>query len=118
MDTSDYPSLPNLNQLNARLAVSNRRVEALVDAQLDDIERMFSAVTREDWVDVHALSRRIAAANAETVGREVVREARFVVHEMSYQTHTAEQLKSPTRLSQLLTACRSVRKNITSSTSR
>ena len=44
MDTDRYPSLPDLAQIHARLSANSRRVEAVVDTQLQGIERLLSAI--------------------------------------------------------------------------
>lgn len=108
MDTSDYPSLPKLNQIHARLAANSRRVEAVVDSQMDGIERLFSATTSEDWDAVAEASRYLAALSPEQVGSDVVREARYVFDELS---HSSAHTQQPKHLVQLLSACRLARKN-------
>jgi len=107
MDTSEYPSLPNLSQLHARLAANSRHVEAVVDSQLDGIERLFSATTAEDWSAVAEVSRYLAKQNPDRVGPDVIREARYVFDELS---HAADGTKQPKHLSSLLAACREARR--------
>ena len=113
MDTSDFPSLPNLNQLHARLAANSRHVEAVIDSQLDGIERLFSATTAEDWSAVAEASRYLAELNPDRVGPDVIREARHVVDELSREElgHTSEGAKQPKHLASLLAACRLARKS-------
>ncbi|MEM8946703.1 MAG: hypothetical protein AAGD11_16135 [Planctomycetota bacterium] len=111
MDTSDYPSLPDLGQLNARLATNSRRVEAVIDSQIDSIELLLSAATAEDWQSVARISRYLADTKADLVGLEVVREAQHVFDEVSQRVEDGPQ---PVRLPNLLAACRTVRKNWTS----
>ena len=73
MDTSEYPSLPNLHQLHVRLAANSLHVEAVIDSQLDGIERLFSASTAQDWPAVAEASRLLAEAKPTQVGPEVIR---------------------------------------------
>ncbi len=117
MDTSDLnsttkPSLPNLNQLHARLAANSRHVEAVIDSQLDGIERLFSATTAEDWSAVAEASRYLAGLKPERVGPDVIREARYVLDELSREehSHVAAGTKQPKHLASLLAACRLARK--------
>ena len=49
MDTSDYPSMPNMAQLFARLAANNRHVLGVVDDQLNSTQRLFDATIARDW---------------------------------------------------------------------
>ena len=65
MDTSDYPSSAQ-SEPDARASGANdaRRVEAVIDSQLDSIERLLSAVIAEDWTAVAAASRDLAALTA------------------------------------------------------
>ncbi|NOZ40563.1 MAG: hypothetical protein GXP24_10095 [Planctomycetes bacterium] len=107
MDTSDYPSLPKLNQLHARLAANSRHVGAVIDSQLDGIERLFSATTAEDWAAVAEASRYLAELKPDRVGPDVIREARYVFDELS---HNSAGSKQPKHLASLLSACRLARK--------
>ncbi len=107
MDTSEYPSLPNLNRLHARLAANSRHVEAVIDSQLDGIERLFSAATAEDWSAVAEASRYLSCLKPGRVGIEVIREARYVFDELR---HEAGETKQPKHLQKLLAACRVARK--------
>ena len=106
MDTTNYPSLPNLARIHARLAADARRVEQIVDRQLDVIERLFHATIAEDWIGVASATRVLADLSPEEVGPEVVDEARKVYEEL---VHDATGLKHPKHLSGLLEACRAVR---------
>ncbi|NOZ40910.1 MAG: hypothetical protein GXP24_11890 [Planctomycetes bacterium] len=113
MDTSDYPSLPNLSQLHARLAANSRHVEAVIDSQLDGIERLFSATTAQDWQAVAKASHYLAELQSDQVGPDVVREARHVFEELSHAADGAKQPKhkQPKHLASLLAACRNARKS-------
>lgn len=109
MDTNDYPSLPNLAQLHARLASNNRRVEALVDAQLDGIERLFSATVAEDWEAVAQASRFLATLRPDQVSPEVIRQARQVAEELG----RCGPARPPRQLGHLLAACREAKQRKT-----
>ncbi|QEG36832.1 hypothetical protein [Bythopirellula goksoeyrii] len=106
MDTTDYPSLPNLARMHSRLAVDSRRVNDIVDAQLDAIERLFHATTAEDWQGIALASKMLSELTPEEVGPEVVLEAKLVYEEM---THSASEMRRPKHLGRLLDACRAVR---------
>ncbi len=105
MDTTDYPSLPNLARMHSRLAADSRRVESVVDAHLDAIERLFYATTAEDWSGVAQASKLLSELSLDKVGPEVVREAKLVYEEMK---HSASEMRQPKHLAQLLAACRAV----------
>ena len=109
MDASDYPSLPNLSQLHARLSANSRRVEEIVDAQMSGIERLLSATIAEDWDAVAQATRYLAKQNPDDVGSEVIREARSVCEELSREPHL---VKKPRQLANLLAACRAARKEV------
>ncbi len=106
MDTTDYPSLPILSRLHARLATDSRRVEQIVDCQLDIIERLFHATIAEDWVGVASATRILANLNPSEIGAEVISEARKLYQELS---HEAVGVKHPKHLPGLLEACRAAR---------
>jgi hypothetical protein len=106
MDTTDYPSLPNLARMNARLATDCRRVEQIVDGQLDVIEQLFQATAAEDWIGVAKATRVLANLNPEQVGADVVAEARKVNDELA---RSNSGLTQPKHLANLLTACRASR---------
>jgi hypothetical protein len=107
MDTSDYPSLPNLAQMHARLAVDNGRVESMIDAQLDGIERLFVATTAEDWGAVAEVTRQLAEMKPEEISAEVIQNARQLCQELGKMKK--KPLKAPKHLANLLAACRAVR---------
>ena len=107
MDTSDYPSLPKLNQLHARLAANSRHIEAVIDSQIDVIERLFSASTAGDWRAVAEASCYLAQLQPDQVGPDIIREARHVFEELG---HAPTGPKQPRHLGPLLAACRAVRK--------
>ena len=109
MDSSEYPSLPELSQIHARLSANSRRVEAVVDAQLQGIERLLSATIAEDWEAVAEATRYLADQNPEDVGSEIIREARTVYEEMSQAPHATQK---PKHLVNLLAACRAARKKV------
>jgi hypothetical protein len=106
MDTTDYPSLPNLARMNARLAIDARRVEQVVEQQLDFIERLFQATIAEDWLGVASVTRILANLRPEEASPEVIDEARKLYQEL---IHDATGLKHPKHLTGLLEACRAVR---------
>jgi len=112
MDTSEYPSLPDLSQIHARLAANSRRVESVVDSQLDGIERLFSATTAEDWAAVADASRVLADMTLDQVSSEVICEAQQVFEELC---HSPTPTRQPKHLASLLNACRAIRKNWSSS---
>ncbi len=60
MDTTDYPSLAQLSRLNAQLAVHCARVDAIINGQLDVVERLFRAATDRDWDAVARASQDLA----------------------------------------------------------
>ena len=107
MDTDEYPSLPNLQQMHARLAANSRRVASVISSQLDGIERLFTATTTQDWKTVAEVSRLLAEAPPEVVGQDVVREARQVFEELR---HAPDGAKQPKHLSSLLAACREAKR--------
>ena len=107
MDTSDYPSLPNLAQAHARLAADNLRVESLIDAQLDSIERLFVATTADDWQAIAEATRHLAEMSPEEMGEDVIQTARQLSQELN--NSKSKPLKAPKHLDNLLAACRAAR---------
>jgi len=106
MDTNEYPSLPNLSQIHSRLASQSRRVEAVVNSQLDGIERLFSASMAEDWEGVAEASKYLANLEPDQIDSNVIRTAR----QLSQEIGSASNIKKPKHLASLLEACRAVRK--------
>lgn len=107
MDTHEYPSLPHLAQAHARLAAQSRRVEQIVDAHLDGIERLFHATTSGDWEAIALASRFLAKQDPAHLGEEVIRQARQVCDELA---HARSRTRPPKHLASLLAACRSARR--------
>lgn len=56
--------LPNLAQLNARLAADNQRVNMWVDGLVERIDKVVDATLRSDWMEVQRLSLFIARSSA------------------------------------------------------
>lgn len=106
METDDYPSLPQLAHLHARLAVNSRRVEAVVNAQLDAVERFLSATTAEDWEAVAQATRYLANLTPDQIHIDVIHEARRLCEELS---RTSSGIKRPKHLARLLAACRAAK---------
>lgn len=107
MDTDELPSLPNLAKMHAQLAVNSRRVEAVVDARLDGIERLFSATTSEDWDAVVKATRFLANLDPSEIDANVLHTAQQLCKEIG---RGKEKMKRPKHLSTLLEACRAVKK--------
>ena len=108
MDTSEYPSLSNLAQAHARLAAQSRRVEQLVDAHLDGIERLFSAAIAGDWEAIAMASRYLAKQDPAHLGEEIARQARLLCEELA---RARSRTRPPKHLATLLAACRSMRQS-------
>jgi hypothetical protein len=102
MDTSNYPSLPNISQLFARLAINNRRVLDVVDGQLNNIERLFDATIAQDWILVEKVSRYLVE---HTNDQGLKRTARKVCNEFN---HGPPGPNGPQHLAQLLAECRTL----------
>ncbi len=107
MDTDELPSLPNLAKMHAQLAVNSRRVEAVVDARLDGIERLFSATTSEDWEAVAKATKFLASLDPAEIDANVLRTAQQLCEEIG---RGEKKMKRPKHLSTLLEACHAVRK--------
>ena len=103
MDTSDYPSLGFLARLNAQILVHNQAVACMVDAQLDDIERLFRAATQRDWAAVLKLGEQLASVLEDRADKPVVRTVRKVCNALRSDPSGA---KAARHLPELLAACR------------
>lgn len=105
MDATEYPSLGRLALFNAQLAAHNRQVERIVDAQLDETERLFRAVAQRDWDAVLRLSEQLAGrprpqAQAD---KAVVKAARKAFTSLQRDPSGA---RSARQVGELLNACR------------
>jgi hypothetical protein len=78
MDTTDYPSLGRLALFTAQLRTHSEQVATVVDAQLDDIERLFRAASDRDWDAVLRLSEVLVSQCPDPADKAVVRSARKV----------------------------------------
>lgn len=103
MDLSEYPSLSRLAVFSAKLASQNRQVEAVVDAQLDEVERLFRAVSERDWDAVLRLSEQLAGQPKDRADKAVVRSARKVCDALVRDPSGAKARRG---LDALLDACR------------
>ncbi len=105
MDATDYPSLARLAFFNAQLALHNRQVESVVDAQLDEVERLFRAAAQRDWDAVLRLSEQLAGQPApkDRADKAVVRSARKVFAALK---RDPSGVKATVKLGELLMACR------------
>lgn len=109
MDTNEYPSLPNLSQIHARLSANSRRVEEIVDSQINGIERLLNATIAEDWEAVTEATRYLASQRPNEVSAELIEQARRVFEELNQAPHGT---KKPKHLANLLSACRNERKKL------
>lgn len=57
-------TLPDISQLNARLAADNHRVNQWVDGLVERIDKIVDATMRSDWMEVKRLSDFIARSSA------------------------------------------------------
>ena len=111
MDTTDYPSLPNLARMHSRLAADARRVEQLVaSAEFDAIERLFLATTVEDWSGVALACQLLAQLSPTEISPEVFSQAQAVSQELATTTQ-----RTPPHLPHLLAACHAFRTKTRSS---
>ncbi len=108
MDATDYPSLGRLALFNAQLAAANGRVERLVDAQLDETERLFRAVADRDWDAVLRLSEQLAERlqSKDPVEKAVVRAARKARASLA---RDPSGVKATRQVGELLNACRAAK---------
>jgi hypothetical protein len=112
MDSTEYPSLGRLAVLNAQLARQSRAVEAVVDGQLDHVERLFRAAAARDWDAVLQISELLIAevqSGGEFQGsddRGIVRSARELCDVLR---RDASAPNVSTQLAELLSACRSAK---------
>jgi hypothetical protein len=106
VDTSEYPSLGRLARLNAQLAVQAARVEAVVAAQLDHIERLFRAATNHDWEAVGRVSRELASQPINADNSSLVQSAGKVCEALRMDPSGA---KAGRPLARLLDACRTIK---------
>jgi hypothetical protein len=103
MDTSDLPALGRLAVMSAQLGAQNRRVAAAVDAQLDEVERLFRAAAEGDWESMLQLSERLASREADSTVKLVVRAARKACEALGRDPSCKTASR---RVCELLTACR------------
>jgi hypothetical protein len=76
MDTSDYPSLGRLAMFSAQLSAQNQRAAAVVDGQLDEVERLFRAAAAGDWQSLLNLSEQLVVQLTDAADQPLVRKAR------------------------------------------
>lgn len=107
MDRNSYPSLQSLAQTHARLAANARRVEEIIDSQLDGIERLFTAATTGDWEAIAQASRYLAKQDPAHIDVEIIRQARKLCDELA---HARSKKCGPKHLATLIDACRNVRR--------
>ncbi|MBX3435302.1 MAG: hypothetical protein KF847_18440 [Pirellulales bacterium] len=106
MNSAEYPSLPSLAGCHAQLAADAMRVEQLVDAHLDEVERLFRAAAAGDWDAVAKLARQLAARPADPEQAEVVVAAKALARDFRRDRPTRA---AEAHLNQLLQACRSLK---------
>ena len=107
MDTSDYPSLPNLTLMHVRLAANSRRVQEVVDGQLCSLERLLKATANENWPLVEEVSQVLAHLPPKGEDGNLVLTARKVVDELQEGTPGPH---GPAHLAKLLAECRAAQR--------
>jgi hypothetical protein len=106
VDMHDYPSLGRLARLSAQLAAQSARVTAIVDAQLDQVERLFRASIGPDWQQIARTVEQLAEQPRSSVNTAVIRSAKKVRDALRADPTGAKAGRS---LTALLNACRSAR---------
>ena len=102
MEQSDYPSLPRLNALNARLARQCRQVGRAVDRLLDPVEQLFVAATQEDCAAAVSAIAALTKLPQDDGNRPLIEAA--VAAEQAFRTDQPQTIRQ--RLSVLLAECR------------
>lgn len=108
MDLNDYPSLGRLARLSAQLAAQSARVTAIVDAQLDQVERLFRAAVKPDWQEIARAAGELAEQPRSSENSTVIRSAKKVCDALRADPTGAKAVRS---LGKLLDACRSAKRS-------
>lgn len=106
MDMHDYPSLGRLARLSAQLATQSARVTAIVDAQLDEVERLFRAAVKPDWHEVASAVQHLASQPRSPENAALIRSAAKVRDALRTDPTGAKAARS---LAKLLDACRATK---------
>lgn len=106
MDTTDYPSLAQLSRLNAQLAMHCTRVDAVINGQLDVVERLFRAATDHDWEAVARASQDLALQPVNGENSAVVQTAWRVCEALRRDPSGG---RAASKLAALLSACRATK---------
>lgn len=109
MDATDYPSLGRLARMNAQLAAQSARVQAIVAAQLDEVERLFRAATNHDWEGVARASQELANKSPSGDNTALIRSASKVCEALR-RDPTGTKAAQP--LAKLLTLCRTAKQKL------
>jgi hypothetical protein len=104
----DYPSLGRLATLSAQLAAQSARVTAIVDGQLDQVERLFRAAVKPDWQEVASAARELASQARSPENAAVVRTAAKVRDALRTDPTGAKAMRS---LAKLLDVCRAAKQS-------
>jgi hypothetical protein len=102
----DYPSLGRLAGLSAQLAAQAARVTAIVDNQLDQVERLFRAAVKPDWTEVASVAQQLASQARSPENAAVIRSAAKVRDALRTDPTGAKAARS---LAKLLDACRAAK---------
>jgi hypothetical protein len=103
----DYPSLGRLARLSAQLAAQSARVTAIVDGQLDQVERLFRAAVKPDWQEVASAVQHLASQPRSSENAAVIRSAAKVRDALRTDPTGVKAARS---LAKLLDACRAARR--------
>lgn len=105
MDPSEYPSLPRLNLLHARLASQCRDVGVAVERLMDPVEHLFRAATSEDWLATITAVTALTELPEDAINGPVIEAA--VATEQAIRTDGPQAIRQ--QLSKLLAECRAQR---------
>jgi hypothetical protein len=104
---ADEPTpLQRIARLNAQLASSTARIDALVTALLDSVSRLVRAADSRDWAAVSRLSDELARRAEAAKDRNVASSARAVCEALRKDPSGSKAVKP---LAKLLSACRAAR---------
>ena len=89
----DESALPDLRQIQQRLAADNARIDAAVDCMFQGMRRLVEASLTDDWTEVEQIAKHLAQTCAVKGQREIAIHARQLYELVSAGSASPESIR-------------------------
>ena len=93
----DESALPDLAEIQRRLAADNIRVDAAVDCMFQGVQRLIEASLSDDWREVERIARHLAHTSLVTGQHDIAIQAKQLCEMVADGSANADTLRDGVR---------------------